>query len=249
MLYLQFSSTTSDKLYCFACSALHLWMLLLVPSLSYASSNYSNSDFIYVYIIPGLQQDHVFQPDKDNDDVIQHRVKVGTHGMPHFTLIEHTIKHWNFYTIRTFIPSKELVQWAEYNMTVKQVYLNQSQLTNTLTNINATLDSSKESTRFHIDFGSDMSCIIADIHNATVTRLSKYIHTELNYHLAYKQVLGITVSVPFALVAVILISCLTLFNLKRKLFHTTPWKSIFTCKFEQTSRTVLGRHYSRLSES
>lgn len=212
-----------------------------------ASSNYSNTDLIYVYIIPGLQQDHHFQPDKDNDDVMQYRVKVGTNGKPSSTLIKHSIKHWNFYTIRTFIPNKELVQWAEYNMTVKQVYINKSQLSNTLPN--RTLDSNKANVSFHIKFGSDVSCVIADIHNVTVPKLRKYIHTELNYTLAYKNVFGITVSVTVLFSAVVVISCVTLFHLKRKHFHTTPWRSIFICRFKQTSRTILGRYYSRLSES
>lgn len=212
-----------------------------------ASSNYSNTDFIYVYIIPGLKQDHDFQPDKQNDDVIQYRVKVGTNGNPSSTLIKYRIEHWNFYTIRTFIPNKELVLWAEYNMTVKQVYINKSQLSNTLPN--RTLDSNKANVSFPIDFGSDVSCVIADIHNATVPKLRKYIHTELNYTPAYKKVLGITVSVTFTLSAVVVTSFLTLFHLKRKHFHATPWRSIFTCHFKQTSRTILGRSYCRVSES
>ena len=213
-----------------------------------ASSNYSNTDLIYVYIIPGLQQDHHFQPDKDDDDVIQYTVKVATNGKPSCRSINHSIGHWNFYTIRTFIPNKELVQWAEYNMTVEQVYINKSQLSNTLPN--HTLDSNKANVSFPIHIGRHIkSCVIADIRNVTVRKLHKYIHTELNYTLAYKRVLGITVFVTVLFSVVIVVSCVTLFHLKRKHFHKTPWRSIFICRFKQTSRTILGRYYSRLSES
>lgn len=214
-----------------------------------ASSNYSNADSIYVYIIPGLQEAHNFQPDKENDDVIVYRVKVGTSGEPHFTTITHMISHWNYYTIKTFIPNGELVLWAEYNMTVKEKYLNQSHLDNPIAN--ATLDFNKASALFQVEFGFIVSCIIANIHDATVPKLHKYIHTQLNYTLAYKQVFATTVTPISAVAALCLIFGSTVFYLKRKFFRTTPWKTIITCTFKPTSRMISGRRYSRahLSES
>lgn len=212
-----------------------------------ASSNYSNADSIYVYIIPGLQKAHNFRPDQDNDDVIKYRAKVGTSGEPHFTSITYPITHWNYYTIKTYIPNKELVLWAEYNMTVEQKYINQSDLGNPLNN--ATLDFNKASVRFPVEFGFDVSCVIANIHNARVPKLHKYVHTDLNYTLAYKQVLITTVTPTSAVAALSLIFGLIVFRLKRKFFRKTPWTTIVTCTFKPTSKTISGRRYSHVSES
>ena len=168
-----------------------------------ASSNFSKPDRIQVYIVEGLQQDRDFNPNGDYNNKHVHfwTVGVGGNGKAHCTVppITFEVHHPNYYTIRTFIHNKQLVAWAHYDLTITEAYIDLNQTDNIVSN--KTLDSDNEKETYHIPFGFNSQCLVADIHTETVPGFDKYIHTLMKYKLRYKVVLGVTVTFSILLLA------------------------------------------------
>jgi hypothetical protein len=210
-----------------------------------ATSNSSNPDPIYVYIIPGLKRDRDFKPDDDdNDDLKVEKVKVGTNGNRPLTPFTYQIEHSNYYTVKTIIPDEMLVDWAEYNLTIKERYINENRITDTIKN--KTIESDQASAVFSISSGFGTWCIAAGIRNTT---RHKNIHTDLFLNPDYDRVLGTTVSLTLVLALSVTVLTLVALCIKRNLLDRTTWSSILRCHFQTTSMAHAGRHYSPLSDS
>ena len=190
-----------------------------------ASSNSSKINYIHFYVIEGLNKAREFDHSHEDDDdyAFFQNARIGVNGNLHSSHIHHKVKNANYYAIKIFINSKVLVNKAEYNLTVKKIFIDLDETENIP--LNNTITSEEDPATFSFPFRYQSWCLVADIHTDK-DEVSQYIHMVMQNTVEYSRVLFLTM--PFISVVMILpflpllcLKCCTCCRLNR-LYDYTP---------------------------